>query len=306
MRHLARFAAAGLATGLVATACGGATNILQGRTPAQIIQLASSRVSGLSYQMVLHGTVSVDAGGVQGMPAGALDAMGSVLHDITMDGNADVQDPQRVRMTMTVSLLPGKKLVAVFYDGGYYLSVDGGSTFSSVGSLNLQGLAITPSDVKSLLSGATNVKDLGLTTHDGERVEHLQATLGPNYINDELGKISGASSSPSMRQFGSLLKDIFTVTDGTVDAYVRTNDGHVEAVLSHMVLSMDMGKLMGTVQQHLGGQIPAGSGISQIAGSVVMKVDSTSRFTDYGARITVSKPTVDPNAPSVPNLFGSM
>jgi hypothetical protein len=305
MRHLARFAAAGLATGLVATACGGTGNILQGRTPAQIIQLASSKVSGLSYQMALHGTVSVDTSGVQGMPAGALNAVGSVLHDLTMDGNADVQNPQRMRMTMTMSLLPGKKLVAVFYDGAFYISMDGGASFASVGSLNLQGLATTPDDIKTLLSGATNVKDLGLTTHDGERVEHLQATLGPNYIDDALGKLTGGGNS-SLQQFGALLKDVFKVTDGTLDAYVRTNDGRVEAVLSHMVLSMDMAKLMAVVLQNLGGQVPSGSGVRQITGAMAMTVDTSSRFTDYGATITVSKPTVDPNAPGLPNLFGSM
>lgn len=308
MRHLGKLAATGLAAGLLTTACGGGVaDVLAGLTPNQVITLASSKVTGQSYRMAIHGTVAIDASQVQGLPAGALDQMSSILKSFTVDGKADVQSAQRLRLTMSMSLpqVGDKPFVAVLYDGKYYLSLDGGKTFADGGDFNLQGLAASPTDIKSLLSGTVDARNLGTTVHDGQSVEHIRATLGPNYFSNIFDKIGGSGAAAAgAAQLGDLLKQIISIRTGTVDAYVRTLDGRVESATSNVVLALDMGKMMSILMQQFGGQIPSGSAVPQISGSMLMTVNGTDRFTDYGAAVTVTKPSVDPSAPGFSSLFG--
>ncbi len=308
MRHLAKLALGGLSAALLATACGGATSVLQGKTPEQIIQLASTKVTGESYRMAMTADMSVDASGVQGMPATMLDAMTSAMKNFSMDGKGEVQDPQRVGMTMSISVAGEKKQMAVvLYDGHYYISMNNDGKYADAGSLNLEGVNASPSDIKRLLTGAVDVKDLGATVHDGQRVEHLHANFGANYIQDQLDKITGSGSGASaIQQITQLLKDVFTVKDGGLDVYVRDVDGRVEAVVTDMTMAIDMGKFMSLLMQQYGGKLGTGSQLGSISGSMLMKINGTDRFSDYGAKITVSKPAVDPNAPGLPgNLFGA-
>jgi hypothetical protein len=307
MRHLGKLAATGLAAGLLATACGSA-DVLQGLSPAQMVTLASSKVTGQSYRMAITGQVSIDASGVQGLPPDVINQMTTFLRNFSMNGKADVQSGQRLRMTMSMSIptIGDKSVVAVLYDGHSYVSVNGGNDFADAGTFNLQGIAATPSDVKSLLAGATKVKDLGTTVHDGQRVEHLRATLGPSYLNDLLAKISGSGSgAAAVQQLRDFIKQVIQLNDGTLDVYVRTLDGRVEDVDSNVTMSLDMGKLISMLLNQYSGQIPSGSRVPQVSGLVVMKVTGSDRFSDYGAKITVTKPTVDPNAPGISNVFGT-
>ncbi len=85
---------------------------------------------------------------------------------------------------------------------------------------------------------------------------------------------------------------------------MRDGDGRVESVDTDMTMALDMGKMVSLLTNQYGGQVPSGSGAAGVSGSMVMKITANNRFTDYGARITVSKPTVDPNAPGLPSLFG--
>ena len=305
MRHLAKLAATGIAAALLATACG-ATNVLLGKTPDQIVQLASSRVTGESYRMTMGETTTVDASGVEGMPSSMLDAMTSAMSGITISGRGEVQSAQRMTMNMTTSAA-GKtvKMQAVMYDGHFYIALNGDNRFADAGTLNFQGAAATPDDIKQLLTNATAVKDLGPTVHDGQRVDHLSAMLGSDYISSVLNKVTGSGSgADAIKAIAGLLKDVFTIRDATLDVYVRDVDGRVEAVSSHMTMAMDMGKFVAKLIGQYGGRPGAGSGLGNVTGALVMKITGTNNFSDYGAKITVTKPTVDPNAPSLPNIFG--
>ncbi len=201
MRHLAKLAAAGLAAGLAATGCGGATNVLQGRTPTQIVQLASAQVTGQSYRMSIDGHFSLDVSGISGLPSGVLDQISGAMKDFTMTGKGDVQNARRMRMSMTMSLgsLGDKTFAAVLYDGHYYVALDG-KRFADAGTLNLQGIAASPNDIKSELQGATSVRDLGATVRDGQHVEHLQAHLSHSYVDDLLTKVTGSGSAAQAMQ----------------------------------------------------------------------------------------------------------
>lgn len=307
MRHPARAAAIGVAAAVLATAACGSSNALRGLSPGQIVTLASSKVTGQSYRMAISATESFDAGGVHGLPAGLLQQFSGSLPSFHINGSGDVQDGRRMRLAMTLSLPSAgeKHVVGVAYDGHYYISIDGGHSFADAGTLSLQGAASTPDDVKALLDGATGVKDLGTTTHDGERVEHLRASLDKDYFNHFYDSFTGSgSAAAAMQQFRSLIAQVTTVSASSLDVYVRTLDGRVEATDMHAVMSLDMGRLVALLTSRYGGGIPSGSHVSDITGAMVLTLSGTDRFTDYGAKITVSKPAVDPNAPSLQNIFG--
>lgn len=309
MRHLTRLTVAGLAAGLAVSACG-STNVLHGKSAPQIVQLAGAAVDKGSYRMAIHGTVSIDTSGVTGLPAAERDQVASLLQGITIDGKADVESPQRMRFTMTLKPLLDKQVVMVLYDGAAFFSEDGGKTFADAGSFNFSGLPVSPSDQVSLLKDAAgSLQDRGATTRDGVSVEQLHAVLGQDYLEKVLGKMGGGGQiGQQAQQFLQLFLQAMEIRQATADAYVGTADGTLRAEDVKADIALDMGKLVGILSQAFGGKLPGGSGAQDVGGAMVIKESATSDFSDYGARITVAKPTVDPNAPSLPSgggLFGA-
>lgn len=302
MRHLAPFGAAVAAAALLATGCGGATNVLQGKSPQQIVHLASSQITSTSLRMKLDGTIHIDASGVRGIPADQLQQLAGSLQNVAITGNADVQNAKRVRMTVNLPSVPGTSLVLVLYDGSFYVSKDSGKTFADAGDLGLGGLPVTPGDLSSALSYTDSVKDLGPTVRNGQRVEHLQGILGPDYLDKVMAKM-GAGSGLMQRVF-QVAKDAIAVQGGTLDAYVRTEDGRLDEMDTDARFALDMGRMMAALMRSFGGQLPGGNGVPAVSGLARMSESLTATFSDYGAKITVSKPAVDPNAPGLGPMFG--
>jgi hypothetical protein len=307
MHRLATLFAGGAIAALAAIACGGATpptNVLQGKTPEQVIKLASTQASSSSYHMKLHGTASVDVSGLQGVPPEELNQLGSLFKNLTVEGTGDVQDSKHVRMNLTVTPLLDKPIVVVFYDGQGFVSEDGGKTFADAGSFNLQGLPLSPDEQINALNAGGQLKDLGTTTRNGTSVDHLHATLGPDYLSSLLNKAGGSAQGQQLSQaFAQLIQ----IKDGGVDAYVRTADGKLDSMDSRLSMSFDIGKLMQLIANSLGGSAGAQIPPNAVTGAMNITEDGTSSFSDYGAKIQVTKPTVDPNAPSLPTggLFGA-
>jgi hypothetical protein len=306
-----KLAAIGVGAALLATACGSGGNLLQGKSPDQIIQLAAAQVSGQSYHFALDGTVNIDTSGVTGIPQDQLGQLSGALQNLTMTGKGDVQDLKHVRIDISVGVEGvTKSITAVLYDGHYYVSLDGDGKYADAGSFNLSGLTVSPADVRDQLSGAGDVSDLGQTVYNGVKVEHLHATLAKDYLSKLVSKMSGGGSGAAAglaQSMATLFQQAVSIDNGTIDAFVRDSDGRLEAEQTKVKMSMDMGRLMSLFMGAFGGQIPPGSGIGDIGGKMVMSMDGTTRFSDYGAKISVNKPTVDPNAPSLPsNLFGNL
>jgi hypothetical protein len=201
--------------------------------------------------------------------------------------------------------LTDKQMVMVLYDGTAYLSTNGGSTFANVGSFDLQGMPMSPADVASALEGATGAIDLGPTVRDGQRVEHLAGRIGKDFLEKSLGKMTASGSLGQMlNQFGAVLAQAFSIKGGAVDLYVRPGDGRLVATAMTVTMAIDMGKLLAAMTSTSGGR-SSGLDLSQVSGAVTMTETATTDYTDYGAKITVTRPQVDPNAPGLPGgLFG--
>jgi hypothetical protein len=309
MRHITRLAATGLATAVALGACGSGTNILHGKSAKQIVQLASSSVDNGSYHMTLHGVISIDTSGVTGVPAAAMDQFAALLKGATFDGVAEVQNPKRMKVTMTMKPLTDKQVVMVLYDGSTFVSMDGGKTYADAGSFDFKGLPLAPSDQVALLQQtADSVQDQGTTTRNGVSVEHLHAVLGQDYVNKVLGQAGSGQSDPQMQQVMQLFSQVMSIRNASADAYVGTADGYLRGEDVHATIAMDMGKLIRVLSQAFGGSLPGSEDASSVGGAMVMSEAVTTNYSDYGSRITVTKPTVDPKAPSLPGgggLFGA-
>lgn len=305
MHNLSRIAVTAAAAGLAVTACGGSSDALQGKTPQQIVTLASTSVTSNAYHMAFHGTLAIDTSGIQGLPPQALGQFGSMLQDVTVDGSGDVASAQRMRLTMTLKPLVDKQIVVVLYDGGVFVSMDGGTTFADGGSFNFNGLPVSPGDVAAILKDLGPVQDQGSTTKNGDSVEKLHAAIGNDFISKVLEQ-AGGSGNAQMQQVLQLVSQAMTVQSGAVDLYVRRSDGRLGAEDTSASLAIDMAKLMQVLAQAFGGQLPLGDA-SGVSGQMIVKDAVTSTFSDYGEKVSITKPTVDPNAPSLPSggLFGA-
>src|SRR5437660_4030307 len=61
MGQLSRIVTLSAVAGLAVTACGGSGNALQGKSPQQMVTLASASIDQSSYHMAVHATLKVDA-----------------------------------------------------------------------------------------------------------------------------------------------------------------------------------------------------------------------------------------------------
>jgi hypothetical protein len=301
MRQLSRIAAASAAAGLALTACGGSSNVLQGKSPQQIVTLASTSIDQNSYHMALHATLSVDASGVQGVPQQEQAAIGSMLKNVTIDGSGDVQSAQRMRFSLTMKPILDRTIEVVLYDGGAYVSQDGGKSFADAGSFDFSGLPVSPSDLSSILKDLGTPQDQGSQTKDGQTVEKLHASIGQDFVNKVLGQMNGGAQA---QQFAQLFAQVMSVRSGGVDLYVRHSDGRLDAENTDATIAIDMGKLMAALAQAFGGRLPVDA--SGVSGSMVLTEAANATFSDYGEKVGISKPTVDPNAPGLPSGAGGL
>lgn len=301
MRQLSRIAAASAAAGLALTACGGSTNVLQGKSPKQIVTLASTSIEQNSYHMVLHATLSIDASGVQGMPQQEMGQLGSLLKNVSIDGSGDVQSTQRMRFSLTMKPLVDKTVEVVLYDGAAYVSQDGGKTFADAGSFDFSGLPVSPADLSSILKDLGTPQDQGSQTRNGEAVEKLHASIGQDYVNKVLGQMNGGAQA---QQFAQLFAQVMSIRNGGVDLFVRHSDGRLDSENTQATIAIDMAKLMSVLAQALGGQLP--SDASGVSGAMLVSETATSTFSNYGEKVSISKPAVDPNAPGLPSGAGGL
>jgi hypothetical protein len=308
MRHLTRLAVTGAVAGLAVSACGGSSNVLQGKTPTQIIQLAGTSISSSSYHMTLHGTVDFDAGGITGLPPAALSQMTAAMKNLAMDGGGDVQSAKRAKFSMTMKPTLSTTAQMVLYDDHVYMSEDGGKTWSDMGSFNFNGLPISPGDAAGILKDVGNAQDQGGVVRNGTKVEHMHAIIPADYVQKQIGNVGGTGQLGKMiQQLGSVMAGAMKVRDGALDAYVRQSDGRLDSMEAHMTVAIDMQKFLEALMQALGGSLPPGAAgsVSGVSGTLNMNVVSNQTFSNYGEKVTIEKPTVDPKAPAPSGLLGA-
>jgi hypothetical protein len=306
MRSLTSIASGSLALALALGACGSSGNSssatsgpLAGLTAKDIIKTTADKTPVTSLKFDMDGKLSVDTSKLSGIPADQLGALGSLASGLTVTGTGEQETAQRQSLTLNLKPLVDQPLTAVLYDGQSYFSLDGGKTFGSAGSLKslTGGIGITPSDITGYLNAlGTSVKDAGPVTKDGVATEHITATLDKDFLGKALGGAPGAGQGNLVQAFGSLI----TLRSGTLDAWVRQEDGRLDRTTMSFAVDFDLGKL-GSIFSGSGGATPQ-SGVP--TGVLTLALNLSIHLHDYGASIHITKPTVDANAPTLPPGIG--
>ena len=305
MRSLTSIASASLALALSLGACGSGGNSsatsgpLAGLTAKDVIKTAADKTPATSLKFDMDGKLTVDTSKLSGIPADQLGALGSLASGLTVSGTGEQESTQRQSLTLNLKPLVDQPVTAVLYDGQSYFSLDGGKTFGSAGSLKslTGGIGLTPSDITGYLNAlGASVKDAGAVTKDGVATEHITATLDKDFLTKALGSSAGAGQSNLVQAFSSLI----TLRSGNLDAWIRQEDARLDRITMSFAIDFDLGKL-GSIFSGSGGTTPQ-SGVP--TGVLTLALNLTMHLHDYGASIHITKPTVDPNAPTMPPGLG--
>jgi hypothetical protein len=302
MRSARLLLAAGTALAILA-GCGGSSSAINGLTPKDVVKLTSQRVASQSLRADLDGRFIVDASKLTGVPPAQLKQFGVSANGYTLTGKEEQESPKRIRLLVT--LQPDyDNATIVEYDGQSYYSKDG-THFAAAGQLSslTAGIGITPGDLTNYLGFLNKLQDLGSTTQDGMTVEHYQSPIDQGVLDQVLGA-SVTSQGSNLNGFSDIFKQFITVRSGSIDVYVDPATANLDRVDMKLQFVFDFSKI-----SSLFGATPnpsvkkAGPG-----GTLDFDVAVGAHLHDYGAKITITKPTVDPNAPKPPagGLFGGL
>jgi hypothetical protein len=294
-------AAAALVTALLA-GCGSSSRIA-GLSPQDIVKVSSRQVAQQSLRADLSGRFIVDASHLSGVSAAQLRQFGATPNGYTLAGHLDEESPQRLQLTLTLAPNYDNATIVV-YDGQTYYSKDG-THFAAAGPLSslTAGIGITPGDLSSYLGYLGTVKDLGSTTQDGMTVEHLQAPIDQNVLDRVLSASVGSSPNPT--SYADIFKQFIAVRDGTMDMYVVPSTADLDRVDMRMRFAFDFSKV---ATMFGAATAPRRGAAGMPGGTLEFDMAVGSHFHDYGAHLTVHRPTVDPRAPRPPSggLFGGL
>ncbi len=298
----ARLMLAAAAAAALVPGCG-SSSAISGLSPKDVVKLASQRVASQSLRADLSGRFVIDASHLTGVSAADLKRFGATPNGYTLTGKELQESPKRLQLTVTLQPEYDNSTIVV-YDGQTYYSKDG-VRYAAAGQLSslTAGIGITPGDLSSYLGYLNDMKDLGSTTQDGVTVEHLQAAIDQNVL-DQVLSASAASQSPNLNGLADIFKQFITVKGGGLDLYVDPATGNLDRVDMKLQFSFDFSR----ISTLFGGTSTPAAKKKGPTGTLDFDVAVGTHMYDYGARITVKKPTVDPTAPRPPTggLFGGL
>jgi hypothetical protein len=297
MRFSLRPLALAGAAALLVTACGGSkasSSAISGLSPQDIVKVSAQSLQQGSLRYTFELKLGFDASKLTGLTAKDQSDFNKVLAGFHFTGKGEQESPTRVHLTLSMQPIVPQDITVVLYDDKAYYSLDGKSFGESDVSKLTGGLSVNPKDFSKLLDGLGGVKDLGQTQQDGLTVEHLQVTLDSSFLDKALGELGGASSGSN--PFGEIFKEFVSFTGGTIDLYVLPDNAGLERESASFAMRLDFDKLRTAF-----GGLGSGTSSSGIpGGSLGVSVSVNAHFFDQGAKISVTKPTVDPNAPELP------
>jgi hypothetical protein len=314
------------ASALAAVALSGCGSHLNAASSSQQSQLAvaaavqKSQTTSLRYDLTTR--LVVDTSKLTGLSAATLGKLAG-LQTVDVTAGAEQESANRQRLTVTIKLATQTHTATVVnYDGQVFYSVDGGGFATGHAPRQLgAGLGAALSQPAKYLDNLPGFQDKGTAAQDGVSVERYSATIDQGLVGKLLAGALASRSAQSKAAGGAqvatllqgLLQQLVHIDSGTADVYVRSDDGRLDRATLATAVTIDLAKA-GSILGGLQALSPAGKATSPAAatslpgGQVHLDLSVTTHLYDYGAPITVVKPTVDPNAPTLPapgaGLFG--
>jgi hypothetical protein len=276
LRRLTLAAVAAVLGGLAA-GCGQSHDALTGVSPAQAVSRAASRVSGGSFRVETAQTITLDASRLSAQAQQGFGGTGRSQHQTIKE---EVESPKRLDGVLATDTRSGIHIV--LYDGTVYVSADGREYRDAP---VLQSLADTFStrQIQEYADHVGGLHDRGRAAKDGLDTERFDGTLDSGYL-----------STLSDKLLGSLLQGLGAPTGlaGSVGSaihydradvtfYIDRATGSLVREASTADVSLDLDRLTSLT----------GHSVPGIGGVLKVGTDGSTRLYDYGARISVRRPT---------------
>jgi len=284
--------AAAAAAGAVAVAACGPGAVLTADTPGQAVSTAVEAAQTTPLRMNLTADLTVNAGGVSGLPSSIQSALGQLGSGGSATGHLDQESAARREITGSAG---GHSLTVVQYDGHGYVSEDGGA-YAEFSTTLPSSTTVSTADVSAAVN-ALGFQDQGGTSVDGVSVEHYSAPITLSALQKLAQSVTASPSAGGM--MGSLGQGLALVAPyvsghGTVDLWLSTKDGSLVRASVSGSMSIDVG----AIASALSGLMPmAGASGSTASGSLEMGLSAQADVSDYGGSVTVSKPTATSTLP---------
>jgi hypothetical protein len=307
MRPARYLVAAGALAAVAISGCGSHGNTSSSSAQAQLAVVAAaqkSHATSLRYDLTTN--VGLDTSKLTGLSPAELSKL-SGLENIAVTADAEQESASRQKVNLTLKTgTESHTATIVNYDGTVYYSVDGGAFESGATPKQLSGgFGTTFNQPAKYLDSLPGFQDKGTTQQDGLTVEKYEATIDQSLIGKlfagALAQGAAKTNTEVPPQVASMLhgflQQLVHIDSGTADAYVRSDDGRLDRATLTTSLTVNLanlGSILGGLQSlgttdHAATAVPQGS---LPGGQVHANIAVDAHLYDYGALITVTRPSV--------------
>jgi len=258
-----RMAAGVMSLGAIA-ACGGTA--MNASSPKDVLLTAARLTTSESFRIQLAATETFSASGPASSQLGALSAQ-----PIEVMATLDVKDRNNFISHLTTAVA-GRNIdvQVVAFGGSLFVSTNSGVSYQSAPNVGIPQSQYGPDSALQYLQSVGNVSDTGAGTSNGVGVEKYHAQLDQAKITSVIKSALASLKSPLFDKVLSTMQ----FTGGSLDAAVD-HAGRLVTDSGVIDVSMDLGAIDATY-----------SGTALQLHETV-----SSHFYDYGAPITVSRPS---------------
>lgn len=243
--------------------------------PRDVVLTAASRAGGESVRISMTVDESFTVSGPAAPQFGTLSGQ-----SLSLTMQLEMQNRQRSSATVTAAT-GGRsfKVLAVLYDGSLFLSQDDGATFQTVPLAGQPSSQYGPDNALQYLQAVSTVSDMGPGSADGVAVERYHAELDGQKITGVIKSSLSALKSSVLQR----VADSMRFTGGSLDANID-RAGHVVDDRGYFDATFDL------------------QAIDPSLRGTTMSIHATvaARFSDYGAAISVNRPSNVSGAATLP------
>ena len=307
MRPARYLVAAGALAAVAISGCGSHSNASSSAQQAQLAVAAAAQKSATaSLRYDLTANVGLDTSKLTGLSAAEVSKL-TGLQNVAVTADAEQESASRQKVNLTLKYgTESHTATIVNYDGTVYYSADGSAFESGATPKQLSGgLGTTLNQPAKYLESLPGFQDKGTTQQDGLTVEKYEATIDQSLIGKlfagALAQGTGQNNPALAPQVAAMLQgflqQLVHVDSGTADAYVRSDDGRLDRATVTTSLTLDLsnlGSILGGLQSlgATGHGATSNASASLPGGQIHANIAASAHLYDYGAPITVTKPTV--------------
>jgi hypothetical protein len=283
---------------LALSACGSPTASSPAAGPAQIVQTATHQLDSTSQHFTVSGDVTVDTSELRHVAGFDL----SQLQPFTITGEGEAENASRASVVLHSG---GHTVTVVSYDGSAWISADG-ARFAPLASAQQAtgGISTSTGVLDQFAAGTSAVTDMGSSVENGVVLDRMHIDLDPTTFGGPFTTTFADAFAASAQDplggcgchlpasFARIVAGATYFKTGSVDVYVRHDDGQAVRVETALGIALDFDRMA----QEVGAPCACAMGLP--SGSMITNMTMTETFTRVGGSVSIQKPSTDPAAPA--------